>query len=137
MFKRKRNDKCYTYFSIRGEFSPDIITDMLNLKPFKTRKLGDLLPNGKPSITAYWNYGKCEEYDILTEKQMLKTISDLVPKIEVLKQIKEKFDVEFYLEVVPEIYSYNSHPCLAPSLDVIDFCHKTRTNIDIDLYVYG
>ena len=53
---------------------------------------------------------------------------------EMIKLI-EKYDVEYYLEVVPEIYSYNSHPCLAPSLDVIDFCHETRTNIDIDLYI--
>ena len=66
---------------------------------------------------------------------MIKTISDLIPKIDVLKQIREKYDVEFYLEVVPEIYLYNTHPCLAPSLDVIDFCHETRTKIDIDLYV--
>ena len=137
LFRRKNDDKCYTYFSIRGEFEPDVITDMLGLKPFEICKIGDLSSSGKPYQTACWDYGKCEEYDIETEKQMLKTISNLIPKISILKQIREKYDVEFYLEVVPEIYSYNSHPCLAPSLNVIDFCHETRTNLDIDLYVYG
>ncbi len=137
MFRKKKENSCYTYFSIRGEFEPDVVTDMLGLKPFKICKIGDLSSNGKPYQTACWDYGKCEEYDIETENQMFKTISDLIPKIDILKQIREKYDVEFYLEVVPEIYSYNSHPCLAPSLDVIDFCHETRTNIDIDLYVYG
>lgn len=29
------------------------------------------------------------------------------------------------------------NPCLAPPLDVIDFCHATRTEIDIDLYIYN
>ena len=28
-----------------------------------------------------------------------------------------------------------STPCLAPTLDVIDFCHSTRTELDIDLYI--
>lgn len=29
----------------------------------------------------------------------------------------------------------NTAPCLAPSMKVIDFCHSTKTEIDIDLYV--
>jgi len=137
MFKRKKADQCYTYFSIRGEFEPDVVTDLLCLKPFEICKIGELSPIGIPYQTAFWDYGKCEEYEILTENQMLKTISDLIPKIDILKQIREKYDVEFYLVIVPELYSYNRHPCLAPSLDVIDFCHETRTKIDLDLYIYG
>lgn len=135
LFKRKRNDKCYTYFSIRGDFDPDMVTSMLELNPYKSWKSTDKRTNGPQYGFACWDYGKCEEYDILTENQMLKTIADLIPKIDILKKIREKYDVEYYLEVVPEIYSYNSHPCLSPSLDVIDFCHETRTNIDIDLYI--
>jgi len=137
LLKRKNADKCYTYFSIWGDFDPDVVTQLLDLKPFKAWKKGDSSGDGKPYACSGWEYGKCEEYDIETANQMLKTISDLIPKIDILKQIREKYDVEFYLEVVPEIYSYNSHPCLAPSMDVIDFCHETRTKIDIDLYVYG
>ena len=94
-------------------------------------KVGPLNENNKNIISAL-----IEEYDIETEKQMMRTISELIPKIEILNQIREKYDVEYFLRVVPEIYSYNSHPCLAPSLEVIDFCHETRTKIDIDLYVY-
>ncbi|MEE1043524.1 MAG: DUF4279 domain-containing protein [Clostridia bacterium] len=135
MFKRKRDDKCYTYFSIRGDFDTDVVTSLLGLQPYKTWKSTDTRKDGKPHGFSCWDYGKCEEYDILTENQMLKTIADLIPKIDILKQIREKYDVEYYLEIVPEIYSYNSHPCLAPSLAVIDFCYETRTNIDIDLYV--
>ena len=67
----------------------------------------------------------------------MKTIADLIPKINILNQIKEKFDVEFYLEVVPKIYSKNASPCLGVNLDIIDFCHRTRTLIDVDLYVMG
>ena len=38
------------------------------------------------------------------------------------------------LEIVPTVYADNASPCLAPSLQVIDFCYATRTEIDIDLY---
>ena len=38
-------------------------------------------------------------------------------------------------DFIPTIYVGNTNPCLAPSLKVIDFCHATRTEIDIDLYV--
>ena len=77
------------------------------------------------------------EYDVYVENQMRKTISGLLDKIDVLNQIRNEFDVSFYLEVVPEIYVDDINPCLAPTLDVIDFCHATRTEIDIDLYVYS
>jgi len=103
LFKRKIKDICYTYFSIRGKFETDVITGMLGLKPFKICRIGDLSSSGKPYQTACWDYGKCEEYDIETENQMLKTISDLIPKKDRLKQIREKYDLEFYFEIVPEI----------------------------------
>ena len=54
-----------------------------------------------------------------------------------LNQIREENDVIFVLEIVPSIYVGDMNPCLAPSLDVIDFCHATRTEIDIDMYVYN
>ena len=72
---------------------------------------------------------------MLTENQMHKTIAPLFDKVDLLNRIKEEFDVEFTLEIVPTIYVGNINPCLAPSLKVIDFCHATRTEIDIDLYV--
>ena len=67
---------------------------------------------------------------------MRKTISLLQDKIPLLNRIREENDVSFVLEIVPTIYAGDIDPCLAPSLDVIDFCHATRTMIDIDMYVY-
>ncbi len=60
----------------------------------------------------------------------------LQDKIPILNQIRMNHDVSFVLEIVPTIYAGDINPCLAPSLDVIDFCHATRTEIDIDMYVY-
>ena len=96
MFENKENS-CRTYFSVWGDFDPDVVTSMLDLKPFNAWKKSDSSGDGKQYACSGWEYGKCEEYDIETEKQMMRTISELIPKIEILNQIREKYDVEYFL----------------------------------------
>lgn len=127
--------QCYTYFRITGDFDPDIISDMLNLKPEKTWKIGDKRQDGKPFDFASWRFGTCDEYDVLVENQMWKTIAPLLEKVNVLKKIKQDFDVTFTLAVVPTVRFDEPAPCLAPSLEVMQFCCDTGTEMDIDLYV--
>lgn len=79
--------------------------------------------------------GRCDEYDVEIANQMRKTIAVLLDKIDILNKIREENDVSFYLEIVPTIYVEDINPVLAPTLDIIDFCHATRTEIDIDMYV--
>ena len=128
-------NSCYTYFRITGDFDPDIITIRLGLQPDRFWKIGDKCRNGTVYDFASWEIGRCEEYDVLTENQMHKTIAPLLDKMDLLNRIREEFDVSFTLEIVPTIYAGNTNPCLAPSLKTIDFCHATRTEIDIDLYM--
>ena len=130
-------NSCYTYFKIIGNFNPDDISELLNLTPEETWKIGDLRPNGTKYDFAHWEIGRCTEYDAQVENQMRKTISVLQEKIPLLGQIKKEYDVSLYLVVVPTIYVDDINPCLDPSLDVIDFCHATRTEIAIDMYLYN
>ena len=130
-------NSCYTYFRIVGDFNPDDISALLNLTPEKSWKIGDLRCNGTKYEFANWMIGKCAEYDVYVGNQMRKTISILLDKIAILNQIREENDVEFFLEIVPSIYVDDINPCLAPPLDVIDFCHATRTKIDIDMYLFN
>ena len=130
-------NSCYTYFRIVGNFNPDDISALLNLTPEKSWKIGDLRRNGTKYEFANWMIGKCAEYDVYVGNQMRKTISILLDKIAILNQIREDNDVEFFLEIVPSIYVDDINPCLAPPLDVIDFCHATRTQIDIDMYLFN
>ena len=129
-------NSCYTYFRIVGDFNPDEITLQLNLTPEMSWKIGDLRRNGTMYDFALWEIGRCTEYDVEVENQMRKTIAVLQDKIPLLNEIREKNDVSFVLEIVPTIYVGDTNPCLAPPLDVIDFCHATRTEIDIDMYIY-
>lgn len=91
--------------------------------------------NGTKYDFAHWEVGLCNEYEPETANQMRKTISILLDRIDLLNKIRVENDVTFWLEVVPTIYVDDSTPCLAPTLDIIDFCHITSTQIDIDMYI--
>ena len=128
-------NRCYTYFCIQGDFDPDEVTKILGLEPNKKWKIGDTRRNGTKYDFATWQFGKNDKYDVITESQMHETIEPLLSKIDLLNQIRENNDVMFSLVIVPSLYAGNISPCLAPSLKVIDFCHATRTEMDIDLYL--
>ena len=130
-------NSCTTYFVIVGDFDPDSVSQVLSLSPDASRKKGDTRRDGRKYDSARWEIGRCSEYDVYVSCQMRKSISQLLDKVELLKKISEENDVEFYLCVVPTVYEGDITPCLAPDLDIIDFCHATRTKIDIDLYVCG
>lgn len=137
-------NRCYTYFKITGNFNPDEVTALLGLQPDESWKCGEPLLKGHASMRregltyafSAWIFGRCDEYAPYVEAQMRKTIAPLREKAELLNRIREENDVDFCLVIVPTIYAGDINPCLAPPLDVIDFCHETRTEIDIDMYLY-
>ena len=129
-------NSCYTYFKIVGNFSPDTISELLELSPETSWRIGDCRKNGTKYDFASWTIGRCDDYDVEVENQMRKTIAPLLDKIDLLNRIRSENDVSFCLEIVPTIYCDDVNPCLAPSLDIIDFCHETRTQIDIDMYLH-
>ena len=132
-----KNNTCYTYFKIVGDFNPNTITKILNLTPSRHWSIGDLRKNGSSYDFALWEYGRCSEYDVLVENQMMKTINDLIPKVKDLKEIRQKYDVEYTIQIVPSVYVGEPTPCLSPNRKIIEFCYVTETELDIDLYVYG
>ncbi|MBQ7115533.1 MAG: DUF4279 domain-containing protein [Clostridia bacterium] len=133
--RKKEENQCYTYFRIVGDFDPDKISVKLGLQPYESWKAEDKNKFEHEYGFSAWHFGKCEEYKIVVTEQMEETIAPLLDKTDVLNQIRNENVVNFYLEVVPFVSSYNDNPCLAPSLKVMDFCTATRTEIDIDLYV--
>lgn len=129
----KRKNHCYTYFRITGDFDPDEITKRLGMVPQEQWRIGDYRRNGTQFDFAHWMVGKCTEYDEIVTNQMRKTIAPLLDKVELLRQLHDDFDIVSVLEVVPTVYPGEMEPALAPDLDIIDFCHATRTEIDIEL----
>ena len=64
-------NSCYTYFRITGDFDPDIISARLGLQPEKFWRIGDKRHNGTEYDFASWEIGRCEQYDVQTENQMI------------------------------------------------------------------
>lgn len=95
---------CYTYFKIIGHFNPDIITERLSLQPFESWRDG--------TSSGQWYFGRCDDYSPYVEEQIRKTISPLLDKTDILKQIRQEFNAAFFLEIVPTIYPDNPRPAL-------------------------
>ena len=133
----KKENTCCTYFKIVGTFPTKEIAKRLGIEPDGSCwDIGDLRRDGSYFGFAMFSCCKCEDYTPYVEQMMEKTIEPLLDKISILNKIREDYDVEFYLEVVPHVFVDMINPALAPSLKVMDFCHETRTKIDIDLYLY-
>ena len=76
----KTKNSCYTYFSIKGNFDPDEITKILDLKPFKIVKIGDKRRDGKLFEFARWDFNKCDNYNPIIEEQMEEVIAYIEKK---------------------------------------------------------
>ena len=72
-------------------------------------------------------------------EQMEETIRPLLDRIDLLNEIREEYDVNFTLQVVPYIYAANGEhrPVVSPSHEVIAFCAATHTALDIDQYFFS
>ena len=46
---------------------------------------------------------------------MMKTIQELIPKVDILRKIKELYEAYFALEIVPSINVGETKPCLVPN----------------------
>lgn len=127
-----------TYFCIQGDFNVDEVISLINLKPNQIIKKGDYRIkklNDCYDFSAL-KFGLIIDSDIQGDKQIEKTISTLWPKIDILKEIKQKYDVSYCLEIVPKFYKTCEKPIISPSKDVIKFCYLTDTEIDYDYYFY-
>lgn len=124
-----------TYFAIKGNISINKITEILKLKNTSGHSIGDKKKYGKGLYDwASWEYGvNCiETLDV--GKQAEEIVNVLYTKINELLYISNTFECNFILEQVPVINN-GDIPSLGYTKKVIDFCSKTNTIIDVDLYV--
>lgn len=140
----------YTYFSIgsngiidnrglvateKGVFDPAEITKLLTIQPFKNWSYGDERKNGTTYLFSSWSAEKSDGAWLDIEGQCLETIRNLKDKIPMLKKIKEQYDVNFVLMIVPSVHGEEA-PVMSFNRDIIEFCYLTETTIEVDFYMY-
>lgn len=145
--------RCYSYFAIcsegtivnglglvaapDGDFSPEVITELLGITPYRYRRMGEPRKNGRgTSRFSSWSACYQDTPALDTQEQVMKIVHTLSPKIPILQTIKQQYNVSFSILIVPHIYHEQS-PGIVFGREIIDFCYHTGTDIGVDLYVYS
>ncbi|MED0875554.1 DUF4279 domain-containing protein [Bacillus mobilis] len=133
------------YFSVTGDVFPvEAITDALSIEPTRTYKKGDVVarhdnPNLVSTKIIYrketdWTLstGYQESYDINNQLHVI--LKSLEGKTEQLKQLKEKYDLQFLFMVVIQVEN-NESPAMYLQKDIIDLASFIQAEIHFDLYI--
>lgn len=129
---KKTKNKCYTYFSIYGDFDVDEICrelDIVAIEGWQATDEGIDIENRD----SYLSCNKCVKYNIFASRQMEETIKPFEDKIDLLIELKEKYNLKYCLSVVPFLSLGETPPSLAPNRKIIEFCYKTGTELIIDV----
>ncbi|MBU9675024.1 DUF4279 domain-containing protein [Planococcus sp. CP5-4] len=139
----------YTYFGIqsngkidkglvaneKGIFNPEEITRILDIQAFSSWAYGDRRVDGSKYLFSAWSAEKSKIGRLDVEAQCRDTIKNLKNKVPQLKQIKQQYDVSFFLMIVPSIYQ-EEQPWISFNEEVIEFCYLTGTTIEVDMYIH-
>ena len=143
---------CHSYFLIcsKGEirdqigfvadagsdFDPNYITEKLGIEPFETVKMNE--PRRRANGTypfSEWVGCRQDEPALDAEEQCLNIVRQMRPLLPQLREIKEEYNVDFLIVIVPHIYNAEN-PLLSFNSEIIDFCYHSGTEISVDLYIY-
>ena len=80
--------------------------------------------------------GRNEVYDVDINKMVRISLKDLLGKEDILLMLKNKYNLEYYLERVPCIYPDSIHPILSLDADILEFLYKSKTIDDLDYYIF-
>ncbi|MGD6892700.1 DUF4279 domain-containing protein [Bacillus mobilis] len=133
------------YFSATGDIFPvEAITDALSIEPTRTCKKGDVVvrpdnPNLVSTKTLYrketdWTLstGYQESYDVNNQLHII--LKSLEEKIEQLKHLKKKYDLQFLFMVVIQVEN-NESPAMYLQKGIINFASSIQAEIHFDLYI--
>ena len=81
--------------------------------------------------------GRNEIYNVDINEMVRYTLKDLFGKEEILLELKEQYNLKYYLERVPQLHAdtTNVNPILSLAPDIVEFLYKTQTIDDLDYYI--
>ena len=124
-------DSCYTYFAViysDDNFNLDEFIKNLGLKDYTIK----VFPSRKKIEIGY-----NDKFNIDINFMLRETLKDLFGKETYLLEMKEKYNLEYYLERVLCLKKKTGlvHPILGLDNDIVEFLYKTKTIDDLDYYI--
>lgn len=133
------NHTLKTYFYIVGNFDSNNILSTLQVTADEIINKGDILPlSKKTSQNSRIKIGVNTDYNVDVNAMLKITLKDLILKTDILLSLKNKYNLEYYLVIVPKIVakSESPNPLLSVDEDIVEFLYLTKTKMDLDYYVY-
>ena len=120
-------NECKTYFAVfyndgfdKKDFCETLLLDEVQLDTFYKEKL---------------IIGFNEKYEVDINDMIRKTIKPLLGKEDELDMLRRKYNLKYYLALVPTIKVDGVHPILSLAPDIIEFLYLTGTEEDLDYYI--
>ncbi|MBQ9942692.1 MAG: DUF4279 domain-containing protein, partial [Christensenellaceae bacterium] len=111
---------------------------LLGFTPFETHRMDEPRKNGRGTY-PFSDWSGCRQdapaYD--AGLQVLRIAEMLRPKADLLKDLKDRLQVDFSIIVVPQVCPEDLIPSFAFSPQVHTFCHEVGAQLSIDLYVHS
>ena len=123
-------NNCLTYFCVIYDkyFDMKDFCNRLNLNYHYLRNYG---------TDCSMEIGRNEIYNVDINEMVRYTLKDLFGKEEILLELKEQYNLKYYLERVPQLHAdtTNVNPILSLAPDIVEFLYKTQTIDDLDYYI--
>lgn len=124
------------FIIIGEEFPIDKISEQLSIKPTEYYNKGDKVNNRdiRRKETS-WSISSGYEVSLDINNQLEKIVSLIKPKTDILKELKEQYQLEYKFCIVIRVEE-NQAPAIYLERDVIEFANDIKADFDFDLYIY-
>lgn len=123
---------CLTYFLVKYH------KENFSLKEFCNQLNFDISYIEKWGTDCTIEIGRNEMFNIDINVMIRQSIKDLIGKEDVLLELKNKYNLTYFIVRVPLIISASDNPMQKLSLDddIIEFMYKTKTSDDLDYHIH-
>ena len=127
----------YAYFWVSDfDCEPEVISDILGLKPYRTFKKGDLISDKTKNRWKHssWEYlSSLPRNEPCQDAHIANLVEVMLKKKDAIDKLKEKYEIG--INCVG--YYYDTNPGFHMSADLINSCSTLGISIDFDLYTVG
>ena len=130
----------YVYFAFQGDdFDPNLVTTELGIEPTDSCGVGEPGKYIQQQKYSCWQLKSTSDELLDMDKLVNEVVSQLSDKIDLIKGLKERYNLDTVLEIVMyiDINEEKSTPFLGHNSEVINFLHQTGTTTDVDIYRYN